>query len=185
MVLKTNIVLFSQFKMRKMMIKEVLLDTSFVWGWFENAIKTYRASKEKYAKGQFDITKKMKFLLEAKFQLLTTNIAKAEVFRKLLSEKSVSNSLCRDLWTYFVDYFSIHEVKVKDVDFDEVAEMCLVTQLSKGSIPNLIQLQFSKKNGSPFATGDNTVRYNFRFYFENIFTYVELREIFDSQRSLQ
>ncbi len=165
--------------------KPLLLDTSFVMDWFEEAIRVYRRDIEKYEKGEFAPTRKIEFLVEAKHALSTTNIAKSEVFRKLFSEFTANRELCIKVWTDFVRRFFITELEVKEVDFNEVAELCLVTPLGKGSIPNLIQLQFAKKEDLPFATGDGAIRENYTKYYEKICTYIELRQAYDDEKSQQ
>ena len=162
---------------------KICLDTNFIWGWFENAIKAYRKNHEEYETGQFDSTRKMEFLVETKYELFTTNVAKAEVFRKLYSEKTVDVHLCRRIWEDFVTRFSIVVLDVDEIEFNEVAEMCLMAKLGKGSIPNLIQLQFAKKQTLYFATGDGAIKEDFINYYEKIYTYIRLRQIYDDEKT--
>ena len=160
---------------------KVCLDTNFIWGWFENAIKAYRRNLEEYETGKFDPTKKMEFLVRAKHELVTTNVAKTEVFRKLFSEKTVGKELCFKVWSDFLRIFSITLLEVNLVDFNEIAELCLITQLGKGSIPNLIQIQFAKNRNLPFAT-DTAIKDHYTYYNEKIQTYIDLRKIYDAEK---
>lgn len=165
--------------------KPLLLDTNFQWGWFENAIKAYRRNPEDYEKGRFDPTKKMEFLVEAKYEVFTPDVAQSEVFRKLFSEKNVEVWLCKRTWEDFISSFSIAVLKVIEVDFSEIAEMCLMAKLGKGSIPNLVQLQFAKNNNLPFATGDDAIKENYTSYYERVYTYIELRKLFGAEKPEQ
>lgn len=164
-------------------LTEFLLDTNFVWDWFLKAIKAYRKSEEEFESVKPSLTRKMEFLLRSRYKLSTTNVARSEVYRKLVSEMSANKELCPFLWNTFLKTFKVLELEVNFVNFFEVAELCLVTHLSQGSIPNLVQLQFSKKENIPFATGDNAIRDNYRTYFSHVYTYIELRQIFDSRQS--
>ena len=166
-------------------IKSLILDTNFIMGWFENAIKSYRRNPEEYESGKFDPTKKMEFLIEAKYEVFTTNVAKSEVFRRLFSELSVNKNLCTKVWTDFIGRFSIIELEINEVDFNDIADLCLVTQLGRGTIPNLVQLQFAKKNNRAFATGDKKIRDYFTHYHDKIYTYIELRQLYDAEKSGQ
>ena len=71
--------------------------------------------------------------------------------------------------------FSIVVLEVNEVDFNEIADLCLITQLGRGTIPNLVQLQFSKKKNLAFATGDKKIKEHFTHYHEKICTYIELK----------
>ena len=105
---------------------KLYLDTNFIWGFFENAIKTYRKSPEKFWDLEFNASKKMKFLEKTKYELFTSNISKAEVFRKLFSEFSANNKIIKFAWRSFIKRFSVTELQIKNVDFDEIAELCLI-----------------------------------------------------------
>ncbi len=157
---------------------ELYLDTNFIWSFFENAVKTYRRSPEDFENLKFDFSKRMKFVKEAKFQLFTSNVAKAEVFRKLISELTTSKELAITIWNRFIEVFSVTELFIETVDFNEIAELSLIAPLKRGTMQNLIQLQFTKAKKLKFVTGDKKIKDYFSNYYKEILTYIDLRKLY-------
>jgi len=123
---------------------ELYLDTNFIWSFFENAVKSYRRTPKEFEELKFDFSSRMRFVQEAKFQLFSSNVAKAEVYRKLISELTTAKELAIIIWNRFVEVFSVTELFVENADFNEIAELSLTAPLKRGTMQNLIQLQFAK-----------------------------------------
>ena len=148
---------------------ELYLDTNFVWSFFENAVKAYRKDPKEFEELKFDFSDKMRFVKETKFQLYTSNVAKAEVYRKLISEFITTKELTMTIWNRFVEVFSVIELYIENVDFNEIVELSLIAPLKRGTMQNLIQLQFAKAKGLKFVTGDKKIK-----------EYLDLRQLYDA-----
>lgn len=159
---------------------ELYLDTNFIWSFFENAVKAYRRNPKDFEELKFDFSSRMKFVKEAKFQLFTANVAKAEVFRKLISDFTTTKELAIIIWDRFVELFSITELFIENTDFNEIAELSLVAPLKRGTMQNLIQLQFAKSKKLKFVTGDMKIKEYFYNYYDEILTYIDLRQFYDA-----
>lgn len=142
-------------------------------------LKLRRTPKE-FEELKFDFSNKMRFVQEAKFQLFTSNVAKAEVYRKLISEFTTTKELAITIWNRFVEVFSVTELFVENVDFNEIAELSLTAPLKRGTMQNLIQLQFAKTKKLKFVTGDRKIKDYFSNYYKEILTYIGLRKLYDA-----
>lgn len=162
---------------------ELYLDTNFIWSFFENAVRTYRENPEDFENLKFDFSNRMRFLKDSKFQLFTSNVAKTEVFRKLISDFTITKELAINIWDRFTEVFSVTELFIERVDFNEIAELSLIAPMKKGTMQNLIQLQFAKDRGLKFVTGDKKIRDYFSDYYREILTYTDLRRLYDASYS--
>lgn len=160
---------------------KVYLDTSYMWSNFENTVRELRKNPDNYEKIKKSIltSSKIKHLQDLRADLFTSNVAKAEVFRKLKSEMSVDKKVAHTVWEDFLILFNIKELRIKKADFDEIAELCLTTESSKGLIFDLIQLQFAKKSELIFATGEKDLKKYFSDYYKEIW----LHENFSNELS--
>ena len=157
---------------------ELYLDTNFIWSFFENAIKAYRRNPKEFEELKFDFSDRMKFIKETKYNLFTSNVAKAEVYRKLISEFTTAKELAVTIWNRFIEVFSITELFIEEVEFNEIAELSLTAPLKRGTMQNLIQLQFAKNKKLKFITGDKNIKEYFSGYYKEILTYIDLRQLY-------
>ncbi len=164
---------------------KLYLDTNFIWSFFENAIKAYRRDPKEFEELKFDFSDRMKFIKETEYNLFTSNVAKAEVYRKLISEFNTTKELAVTIWNKFIEVFSITELFIEEVEFNEIAELSLNAPLKRGTMQNLIQLQFAKNKKLKFITGDKNIKEYFSNYYKEILTYIDLRQLYDDSSPQQ
>ncbi len=85
-----------------------------------------------------------------------------------------------ELWKLLLDSFEISYEVVSEIDFDDLAEICKITDTKKKTLINLIHLQIAKKRKFYFLTGEEKLKENCAFYYDKILTYENLRKIFSS-----
>jgi hypothetical protein len=113
---------------------DIYLDTNFIWSFFENAVKAYKRNPKAFEELKFNFSSRMKFIKETKFKLFTSNVAKAEIYRKLISEFSATKELAVTIWNRFVEVFSVTELFIEKVDFNKIAELSLIVPLKRGTM---------------------------------------------------
>jgi predicted nucleic acid-binding protein len=152
--------------------KEIYLDTNMIHSWFRKIMENT------YKDRPFEIPKILEFVISAPLKLTTTNITKAEILRYLKSEWNCPAEKSEELWKTFLESFNIHYNNIKEIDFDDLTEICKNIETKKKTLVNLIHLQTAKKMNMHFLTGEEILKEKYGFYYDKIITYEDLRKIF-------
>lgn len=152
--------------------KELYLDTNMIHSWFRNIMENTYKNKP------FEIPKVLEFLISIPVKLITTNITKVEILRFLKSEWNCTPEKSEELWKTFLDSFKISYEDIREIDFDDLAELCKNVETKKKTLVNLMHMQIAKKRGIYFLTGEEPLKEKYKFYYDKTLTYENLRKIY-------
>ena len=64
------------------------------------------------------------------------------------------------------------------MDFEDLIKVCKAVPTKKKTLVNLMHLQVAKKNGLYFLTGEESLKENYKEYYDKTLTYEDLRKLF-------
>lgn len=152
--------------------KEIYLDTNMIHSWFRQMMENTYKNKP------FKIPDVLQFIVSIPVRLITTSITRVEILRYLKSEWSCPSEKSEELWKTFLDSFKISYENITEVDFNELAEICKKVETKKKTLINLMHMQIAKKKKVYFLTGEGELKEKYRFYYDRIIAYEDLRKLF-------
>lgn len=120
----------------------------------------------------------IKFIFSLENEYIASNITRTEIFRYLSASWDAKEELCESVWKDFLDAYKVTFLKVKEIDFDGMAKICLTVKTKKKTLVNLMHLQIAKEEGVWFLTGEKDLIYKYRSYYKKVLSYEDLRKMF-------
>jgi len=146
---------------------KIYLDTSMIYEYFEKIIKNQELPK--VFKYLYNVRKQHKYFV--------SNLTKAEIFRHLHSTLNISLKDCNAHWDTFKKVLNIVEIKVREIDFDEISKLLGQRPARRNTIVNIQHLMIAKENGLTVLTGDLPLKERFKIFYKEIMAYDELRKL--------
>ncbi len=150
---------------------KIYFDTGIIYPTFERQVKNLPPPK----------ISKFLYNIKDRHEYFVSNLAKAEVFRKLHNDLGVDSKDCYILWKSFRQSLNVIEILIEDdqskISFENIAKMMSERPAPKGIIINLIHLLVAKNNELTVLTSDEVLKNRFKVYYTKVMTYDELRKI--------
>lgn len=83
---------------------------------------------------------------------------------------------CNSHWDTFKRILNVIEIKVREVDFDEISKLLGQRPARRNTIVNIQHLMIARENGLTVLTGDLPLKERFKIFYTEIMTYDELRK---------
>lgn len=142
------------------MSMKIYLDTNIIHGWFRKYIES-KKSKIKYDEPEI-----IRFIFDLENEYIIFNITRTEIFRYLSASWNATQDLCGEVWKDFLNAYKVTFLEVKEIDFDDITEICLIIKTKKKTLINLMHLQIAKKENVWFLTGEKDLFEKYKTYYK-------------------
>lgn len=154
---------------------KVYLDANIIYGFFYFKLKVLTGKSENFIEPRI-----IQYLKQnhEKLELFISCIVKAEIFRKLITDFSISQNEVQKMWQDFE--YRLKFIELKDVSItDFLVNLVMEEKFKKKNFVNLIHLVVAKKLEFYFLTGDNKILSKCKKFYTDAINYIELRKILD------
>lgn len=129
---------------------------------------------------KFEEPEILKFIFNLENEYILSNITKTEISRYMSAEWNADEKMCNEAWNEFIETYNIAYLIVKEMDFDELTNICLVVKTKKKTLVNLIHMQVAKRESIWFLTGEDNLIKKYKEYHDRTLSYEDFRKMTSS-----
>ncbi len=151
----------------------IYLDADIIYGFFYFKLKVLTGKNENFIEPKIIHYLKQ---YHKHFDLFISNIVKAEIFRKFLTDFNIPLDEMNKMWKDFentLEFIELKEVIISDFLLNLVKS----EKFKRENFVNMIHLVAAKKLEFHFLTGDNVILEKCKKLYKETISYIELRKI--------